>query len=73
MCSGFGSPLVLPGDVICIIPTVQPPLIIRPIEGKTLTYQVIGFCYVYGLMYGDAMKQWAQDPTAVQSEMITLV
>lgn len=54
--SGTSTPLVQPGDLICIIPSVQMPLVIRPVEGKERTFRMIGSSYVHGLMYGEAFQ-----------------
>ncbi|KAL2279790.1 hypothetical protein FJTKL_13159 [Diaporthe vaccinii] len=53
---GTSTPLVEPGDLICIIPSVQTPLVIRPVEGKDKTFRMIGSSYVYGMMYGEVFQ-----------------
>ncbi|KAI5456204.1 HET domain-containing protein [Mariannaea sp. PMI_226] len=63
---GMGPPLVQPGDLICIIPTVQTPLVIRPAGSKQMTFKVVGSCYVYGMMYGEVLKTPAMDHTSAK-------
>ncbi|KAH6640037.1 heterokaryon incompatibility protein-domain-containing protein [Truncatella angustata] len=71
---GTGSPLVQPGDLICVIPTVQAPVIIRPVDiANRPTYRVISACYVYGLMYGHAVSQWIEDPSSLNKSDLTFV
>ncbi|KAJ9413297.1 heterokaryon incompatibility protein-domain-containing protein [Fusarium oxysporum] len=70
---GMGSPLVQPGDLICIVPTVQTPLVIRPIGSKQMTFKVIGSCYVYGMMYGEVLKTPAMGHTAQKTTVVFLV
>ncbi|KAF0322386.1 het domain-containing protein, partial [Colletotrichum asianum] len=42
---GTSTPLVKPGDMICIIPSVQTPLVIRPVEGRDGVFHIIGSSY----------------------------
>ncbi|KAF9876859.1 hypothetical protein CkaCkLH20_05705 [Colletotrichum karsti] len=53
---GTSTPLVKPGDLICIIPSVQTPLVIRRVEETDDAFRIIGSSYVYGMMYGEAFK-----------------
>lgn len=48
--------MIKPGDLICIIPSVQTPLVIRPVEGRDGVFHIIGSSYVCGIMYGEAFK-----------------
>ncbi|KAE8389578.1 heterokaryon incompatibility protein-domain-containing protein [Aspergillus alliaceus] len=68
---GTGSPLVEPGDQICIIPTVQTPLVIRRIPDRPGMFHVIGACYVHGMMYGEVLERLQQ--TAGSIQMTTVV
>ncbi|KAE8381821.1 heterokaryon incompatibility protein-domain-containing protein [Aspergillus bertholletiae] len=68
---GTGSPLVEPGDRVCIIPTVQTPLIIRRIPDRSGVFYAIGSCYVHGMMYGEVLER-LQQTTGVR-EMTTVV
>ncbi|KAI8192378.1 hypothetical protein KHU50_006232 [Colletotrichum sp. SAR 10_65] len=53
---GTSTPLIKPGDLICIIPSVQTPLMIRPVEGRDGVFHIIGSSYVCGMMYGEVFK-----------------
>ncbi|KAF3801187.1 hypothetical protein GCG54_00010869, partial [Colletotrichum gloeosporioides] len=48
--------LVELSDLICIIPSVQTPLVMRPVEGRDGAFHIIGSSYVCGMMYGDVFK-----------------
>ncbi|UKZ77998.1 hypothetical protein TrVFT333_005732 [Trichoderma virens FT-333] len=67
---GTGSPLVQPGDLICIIPTAQTPFIIRRLEGEQSAYHVVCSCYIYGMMFGEAVKKWGEDLTSMRKDII---
>jgi len=43
----------LPGDILCIVMGAAVPFVLRPVDGG---YQLIGECYVHGLMNGEALK-----------------
>ncbi|KAI1398394.1 heterokaryon incompatibility protein-domain-containing protein [Hypoxylon fuscum] len=50
-----------PGDIVCIFLGCDPPVILRPQSDDT--YQLIGYCFVYGLhdstaLLGDLPKPW---------------
>jgi hypothetical protein len=62
----MGPPLIQPGDMICIIPNVQTPLVIRPVGSKEMTFKVVGSCYVYGMMYGEVLKMPAMGDTSAK-------
>ncbi|KAL2068279.1 hypothetical protein VTL71DRAFT_16377 [Oculimacula yallundae] len=70
---GTGSPLVQPGDLICIIPGVRTPCVIRRVDGEKSKFQIVCSCYVYGLMYGNAVRRWEDDPASARKVEITLV
>ncbi|KAK2018450.1 HET domain-containing protein [Colletotrichum eremochloae] len=53
---GTSTPLIEPGDLICIIPSVQTPMVIRPVEGNDGSFKIIGSSYVRGMMYGEVFK-----------------
>ncbi|KAH9214816.1 hypothetical protein DL95DRAFT_389138 [Leptodontidium sp. 2 PMI_412] len=58
---GLGPPEVREGDTICSVPGCTYPLVIRPKsnndsdEGKE-HFEIIGACYVYGMMNGEVAK-----------------
>ncbi|TVY51984.1 Heterokaryon incompatibility protein 6,OR allele [Lachnellula cervina] len=43
------------GDVVCVIRGAQTPFILRPVEGWTC--QLVGECYVHGIMDGEMMDE----------------
>jgi hypothetical protein len=71
--SGTGSPLVKPGDQICIVPTVQTPLVIRPIPDRSRMFHVVGSCYVHGMMYGEVLERLQQASKSVQMTTVVFV
>ena len=54
---GVGPPTVQKGDKICALLGCDIPLIIRP-DGDL--YNVVGDCFVYGIMKGEVMKDIEQ-------------
>lgn len=55
----------LPGDVVCVVMGASVPFVLRPLHDG---YQLIGECYVHGLMCGEASKM-----TGLEVETLTLV
>ncbi len=55
----------LPGDVVCVVMGAKVPFVLRPRNGG---YQLIGECYVHGLMCGEALKM-----SGLEVETLTLV
>ena len=55
----------LPGDLVCVVMGAEVPFVLRPLHGG---YQLIGECYVHGLMCGEALKM-----TGLEVETLTLV
>ncbi|KAK5948640.1 hypothetical protein OHC33_010399, partial [Knufia fluminis] len=51
---GVGPDITMPGDKLCVIPGCCAPFVIRP-KGKH--YQLVGECYVHGVMDGEIMAQ----------------
>ncbi|KAF6220712.1 hypothetical protein HO133_003145 [Letharia lupina] len=49
---GVAPKATKPGDQVCVLLGCEQPLVLRPTSG--LRYQVVGECYVPGLMYGEA-------------------
>jgi hypothetical protein len=56
---GLGPIDMLPGDIVCIFLGGTVPFIVRPREG--CGYQLIGECYVHGVMFGEAMETISED------------
>ena len=55
---GIGPPYIQSGDLICIIIGAQTPFLVRNIESATEQapmYEVVGDCYVHGLMDGEGL------------------
>jgi hypothetical protein len=47
------------GDLISVLQGCREPLVLRPkINGGEVNYQVIGVCYVHGLMEGELLQAW---------------
>jgi hypothetical protein len=56
---GIAYDSVRRGDKICIALGGRMPLILRPIED---TFQLVGECYIHGLMFGEALKAEDSSP-----------
>ena len=55
---GIGPPYMQSGDLICIIIGAQTPFLVRKIKSATEQapmYEVVGDCYVHGLMNGEGL------------------
>ena len=50
---GLGPPRVEVGDVVCVVPGLSVPVIMRKIDGY---YKHQGECYVHGIMDGEVME-----------------
>ncbi|KAJ1337193.1 HET domain-containing protein [Microdochium nivale] len=51
-------PLTMPGDQIAVVPGLPVPLVVRPVvlsggDPDERTYQLVGECYVHGIMDGE--------------------
>lgn len=57
---GIGPQQVVSGDYLCSVPGCKWPLVVRPKSNKSGDgkehFQVIGACYVYGMMHGEVAK-----------------
>ncbi|KAI4145701.1 MAG: hypothetical protein L6R39_003720 [Caloplaca ligustica] len=56
---GLGPPATQPGDSVCILLGVTTSYLLREnhnTEGKGRTYQLVGECYIHGLMNGEGLK-----------------
>ena len=57
---GIGPQQVAPGDLLCSVPGCKWPLVVRPKSSESgddkEQFQVIGACYVYGMMHGEVAK-----------------
>ncbi|KAI4944600.1 hypothetical protein J4E91_008604 [Alternaria rosae] len=52
---GLAIPNAQPGDEIVLLFGLEMPFVVRP-DAETGHYQLIGECYVLGLMNGEAME-----------------
>jgi hypothetical protein len=54
----LGSPDVREGDMVCIIFGCSVPVVLRKVStgGGNAHYEVIGECYVHGMMDGEALE-----------------
>ncbi|KAH6714263.1 heterokaryon incompatibility protein-domain-containing protein [Leptodontidium sp. MPI-SDFR-AT-0119] len=51
---GLGSPAIKNGDLVCILFGCSVPVVLRK-DHERKYYQIIGECYVYGMMDGEAI------------------
>ena len=49
---GLAPEVVQPGDQVCVFLGCDNPLLLRPAPNSR--YQLVGACYIHGLMYGEA-------------------
>jgi len=59
-CVGLGPVQARKGDSICILHGSRIPWVLRARPPEANTYEVIGQCFVHGLMYGEAVD-WAEE------------
>ena len=55
---GLGPPDAYQGDLVCIILGASTPFLLpkkEAIEGQRRLYQLVGECYIYGLMNGEGL------------------
>ncbi|KAK4223753.1 HET-domain-containing protein [Podospora fimiseda] len=62
MALGPGGAVV--GDVICVVLHCSMPLVLRQDPGREGVYQLVGACYVHGVMYGEAGRELS-DPVDI--------
>jgi hypothetical protein len=69
---GLGPAAMQQGDVCAVLFGADVPFILRPtgIKGE---YKVVGECYMYDFMYGDAVLAWRQGNNSYAKEDIVLV
>ncbi|RBA15875.1 hypothetical protein FPRO05_12096 [Fusarium proliferatum] len=66
---GLGPLMIESSDLICIFPGVRLPTILRP---KGNRFQLVGTCYVYGLMDGEAVGNDVQAWEASLSDFVLM-
>lgn len=57
---GLAPRMAQPGDQVCVLLGGNMPLLLRP--APNLQYQVVGECYIHGLMHGEAVLGPREDP-----------
>lgn len=51
----YVPPLSRVGDEVCVLFGMEVPFILRPVPGSSsLEYELVGECYVHGMMDGEA-------------------
>ncbi|TVY15382.1 hypothetical protein LARI1_G005623 [Lachnellula arida] len=55
---GLGPPSMLEGDIICILFGGEVPYVLRPMGSH---WQLVGECYVHGIMQGEGLKDFNGD------------
>lgn len=68
---GIGPQYLQKGDFLCVLYGATVPFVIRP--DNRGNYMVVGECFVYEIMAGEAMKQIAVPGSGLKEEWITLV
>ncbi|PKS06077.1 hypothetical protein jhhlp_007911 [Lomentospora prolificans] len=69
---GLGPALMEDGDLCVVLLGADVPFVIRPTDTKG-HYILIGECYLYGVMYGQAMKEWESGESGYTKKEIVLV
>jgi len=59
---GLGPYALRETDEICILGGAKVPFALRRITGKPRHYQLIGECYVHGIMSGNGMQHFDTTP-----------
>lgn len=52
---GLGPDIALEGDIIVVLLGGPVPYILRPFDGAGSAYQLVGECYIDGIMHGEAL------------------
>lgn len=53
---GLGPLVMQPGDVVAVLFGSSSPMVMRPLVSGKDEYELIGYCYVYGIMKGEAVQ-----------------
>ncbi|ROT34718.1 hypothetical protein SODALDRAFT_318178 [Sodiomyces alkalinus F11] len=69
---GTGPSVMQPGDVCAVLFGADVPFILRP-AGTVREYKVVGECYIYGIVDGDAVRAWRKGEPGFVKEDIVLV
>lgn len=52
---GIGPQSMQSGDLVCVILGARTPVVLRPLIEVDGAYELLGDCYVHGIMFGEAM------------------
>ncbi|KAF4470267.1 heterokaryon incompatibility [Fusarium albosuccineum] len=69
---GLGPAAMQPGDMCAILFGADVPFVLRP-TGAANEYKVVGQCYMYSFMDGDAVLAWRKGQSSLVKEDIVLV
>lgn len=53
---GNGPSVTRPGDIAAIFFGFASPVILRPVVSRPLEYRFVGYCYIHGVMEGEAVR-----------------
>lgn len=56
----------LPGDVVAVFPGARVPFVLRGVQGQG-TFQLIGECYIDGIMHGEAVRGFQEKKVDILS------
>jgi hypothetical protein len=57
---GIGPQSLRTGDLVCVIVGAMTPVVLRPLPGSGGLHQLLGDCYLHGIMFGEAIPpKWA--------------
>lgn len=63
----LGPSGVAAGDVICVVLQRSTPLVLRQDTAREEGYQLVGACYVHGVMYGEGVRELSRPSTILIS------
>lgn len=66
---GLGPDIALKGDIVVILLGGPVPYILRPVDGPESTYQLIGECYIDGIMHGEALHHVRKEAEAMRCRL----
>jgi hypothetical protein len=69
---GLGPALMKEGDLCVVLLGADVPFVIRPLETEG-HYLLIGECYLYGVMDGEAIKEWEAGKSNYEKREIVFV
>jgi len=66
---GLAPSVTREGDIICVLLGYSLPVILRPVEDHYL----LAICFVYGLMYGEALQDFVEGKAVLEEFAIRYV